>query len=227
MDDLGTARRIVISKDHTTIVDGAGNRDAVKARVGQIRAQIEDTNSDYDREKLQERLAKLIGGVAIIHVGAATEVELKEKKARVEDALNATRAAVEQGVVPGGGVALLRAQKGLDGLKGGTPEEDIGVAILRRALEEPIRQISANAGVEGSIVVATVRAAKNANEGYNALTDTYEDLVEAGVIVPTKVERVALENAASISGLLLTTDCAITEIKKPAEKAPAGEHMDY
>jgi len=222
VSDLGSAKRVVIDKDNTTLVDGAGETDKIKGRIDEIRGAIEKSTSDYDREKLQERLAKLAGGVAVINVGAATETEMKEKKALVEDALHATRAAVEEGIVPGGGVALLRAQKGLDGLKGGTPEEDIGVAILRRALEEPIRQISANAGVEGSIVVATVRAAKNANEGYNALTDTYEDLVEAGVIDPTKVVRSALQNAASIAGLLLTTEAVVVEKPQAEAAAPAG-----
>jgi chaperonin GroEL len=220
VSDLGSAKRVVIDKDTTTLVDGAGETDKIKGRIDEIRGAIDKSTSDYDREKLQERLAKLAGGVAVINVGAATETEMKEKKALVEDALHATRAAVEEGIVPGGGVALLRAQKGLDALKGGTPEEKIGVSILRRALEEPIRQIAMNAGVEGSIVVATVRATKTTNEGYNALTDTYEDLVEAGVIDPVKVVRSALQNAASIAGLLLTTEAVVVE--RPQDEAPAG-----
>ncbi len=216
--DLGTAKKIVVNKDNTTIVEGGGKTEDIKARIGQIRKQIEDTTSDYDREKLQERLAKLAGGVAVINVGAATETEMKEKKARVEDALNATRAAVEEGIVPGGGVALLRSMPALDSIKLGV-DEMTGVNIVRRALEEPIRQISNNAGVEGSIVVDRVKKEKGAF-GYNADTDTYEDLIVAGVIDPTKVTRIALENAASISGLLLTTQALISD-KPEEEKAPA------
>ncbi len=217
--DLGRAKTVTIDKDNTTIVDGAGATDDIKARVAQIRAQIEDTTSDYDREKLQERLAKLVGGVAVINVGAATEVEMKEKKARVEDALNATRAAVEEGIVVGGGVALLRCQAALEGIDAGH-EEMFGVNIVRRSLEEPIRQISANAGVEGSIVVQKVRENTNPTFGYNAGSDTYEDLVAAGVIDPTKVTRTALQNAASVAGLMLTTEAMVAE--KPEDKDAKG-----
>jgi chaperonin GroEL len=218
--DLGEAKRIVIDKDNTTIIDGAGETDKIKGRIEEIRVSIDKSTSDYDREKLQERLAKLAGGVAVINVGAATETEMKEKKALVEDALHATRAAVEEGIVPGGGVALLRAQKALEKLKLDREDEQIGVAILSRALEHPIRQIALNAGAEGSIVVEKVRGNKNANFGYNALTDAYEDLVEAGVIDPTKVVRTALQNASSIAGLLLTTEAVVVE-KPEEEKAPA------
>jgi chaperonin GroEL len=214
LSDLGLAKKITVDKDNTTIVEGSGKKDDIKARIGQIKKQIEDTTSDYDREKLQERLAKLAGGVAVINVGAATETEMKEKKARVEDALHATRAAVEEGIVPGGGVAMLRAMAALDALKG-DEEEMVGIKIIRRACEEPIRQIAQNAGVEGSIVVNRVITEKGAF-GYNALTDKYEDLFKAGVIDPTKVTRTALENAASIAGLLLTTEAVICE--KPEEK---------
>ncbi|MEP0829240.1 MAG: chaperonin GroEL [bacterium] len=217
VSDLGRAKKVVVDKDNTTIVEGAGNTNDIKARIGQIRRQIEETTSDYDREKLQERLAKLAGGVAVINVGAATETEMKEKKARVEDALHATRAAVEEGIVPGGGVVFLRAMKALDGLKM-SDDEMIGVNIIRKALEEPIRQIASNAGVEGSIVVDKV-IRENGAFGYNAETGTYEDMIKAGVIDPTKVARTALENAASIGGLLLTTEAIITE--KPEEKKAA------
>ena len=199
LNDLGRAKRIVVDKDNTTIVDGAGKEGDIKGRINEIKAAIDKTTSDYDREKLQERLAKLSGGVAVINVGAATETEMKEKKARVEDALHATRAAVEEGIVPGGGVALLRAQAALEKIRG-TEDEKIGVEIVRRALEEPIRMIAQNAGAEGSIVVAKVRESKDKNFGYNAATDEYEDLVKAGVIDPTKVTRTALQNAASIAG---------------------------
>jgi chaperonin GroEL len=218
--DLGRAKRIVVDKDNTTVVDGRGKEDEIKGRIAEIRASIEKTTSDYDREKLQERLAKLAGGVAVINVGAATETEMKEKKARVEDALHATRAAVEEGIVPGGGVALIRAQSVLDKVRG-TEDEKIGVEIVRRAIEEPIRMIVQNAGAEGSIVVANVKAAKDKNYGYNAATDQYEDLVKTGVIDPTKVTRTALQNAASIAGLLLTTECVVVE-KKEEKPAPAG-----
>jgi chaperonin GroEL len=220
LTDLGRAKRIVVDKDNTTIVDGKGKADDIQGRINEIKAAIEKTTSDYDREKLQERLAKLSGGVAIINVGAATETELKEKKARVEDALHATRAAVEEGIVPGGGVAFLRAQSALDRIRG-TEDEKTGVEIVRRALEEPIRLIAQNAGAEGSIVVAKVRESKDRNFGYNAQTDTYEDLVKAGVIDPTKVTRTALQNAASIAGLLLTTECVVAE-KQEARAAPAA-----
>jgi len=218
--DLGEAKRIVIDKDNTTIIDGAGEGDKIKGRIEEIRVSIDKSTSDYDREKLQERLAKLAGGVAVINVGAATETEMKEKKALVEDALHATRAAVEEGIVPGGGVALLRAQKALEKVKVEREDEQIGVQILSRALEHPIRQIALNAGAEGSIVVEKVRGNKDANFGYNALTDKYEDLVEAGVIDPTKVVRTALQNASSIAGLLLTTEAVVVE-KPEEEKAPA------
>jgi chaperonin GroEL len=222
--DLGRAKRIKVDKDNTTIVDGAGKKQDIDARVKQIRAQIEETKSDYDREKLQERLAKLVGGVAVIKVGAATEVEMKEKKARVEDALHATRAAVEEGIVPGGGVALLRAQPALEKLKV-TDEQRVGVNIVRRAVEEPLRQISGNAGVEGSIVVDKVKHGKG-GFGYNAAKDAYEDLIEAGVIDPTKVVRTALQNAASVASLMLTTEALIAELPKE-EKAAAGGHAGH
>jgi chaperonin GroEL len=220
LGDLGTAKRITVDKDNTTVIDGAGKKADIDARVKQIRAQIEDTTSDYDREKLQERLAKLVGGVAVIRVGAATEVEMKEKKARVEDALHATRAAVEEGVVPGGGVALLRAQSALDSVKV-SPEQNFGVQIVRRALEEPLRQISTNAGVDGSIVVSKVKEAKD-GFGFNAATLEYTDLVKAGVIDPTKVVRTALQNAASVASLLLTTEAMIAERPKKEAPAPAA-----
>jgi len=221
VSDLGSAKRIVIDKDNTTIIDGAGEGSKIKGRIQEIKVAIDNSSSDYDREKLQERLAKLAGGVAVINVGAATETEMKEKKALVEDALHATRAAVEEGIVPGGGVALLRAQKALDKLELEDEDETIGVNILRRALESPIRQIATNAGVEGSIVVATVRDSKGAN-GYNALTDKYEDLVKAGVIDPTKVVRSALQNAASIAGLLLTTEAVVVEMPETDKPAMPG-----
>ena len=218
ISDLGRAKRIVVDKDNTTIVDGAGDPEKIKGRINEIRVAIEKSTSDYDREKLQERLAKLAGGVAVINVGAATETEMKEKKARVEDALHATRAAVEEGIVPGGGVALLRVQQRLKDFKLDDPDEQIGVQIVLRALEEPLRQIAENAGMEGSIVVERVRENNNPNFGYNAQTDTYEDLVEAGVIDPTKVTRTALQNAASIASLLLTTEAVVVE-KKEQEKS--------
>jgi len=217
--DLGRAKRIVVDKDNCTIVDGAGKRADIEGRIKQIRAQIEETTSDYDREKLQERLAKLIGGVAVIRVGAATEVEMKEKKARVEDALHATRAAVEEGIVPGGGVALIRASSALDGLKGGNDEEKVGINIIRRAVEEPCRRIAQNAGWEGSIVLDKVRNGKGAF-GFNASSEEFEDLIKAGIIDPTKVVRTALLNAASVAGLLLTTEATVAE--KPEEKPAAG-----
>ena len=218
--DLGQAKRITVDKDNTTIVDGAGKKPDIEARVKTIRRQIDDTTSDYDREKLQERLAKLVGGVAVIRVGAATEVEMKEKKARVEDAMHATRAAVEEGIVPGGGVALLRAQKMLDEVKL-SEEQQFGVSIVRRALEEPLRQISANAGVDGSIVVSKVKDAQG-GFGFNAASLEYEDLLAAGVIDPTKVVRTALQNAASVASLLLTTEALIAERPKKESAAPAG-----
>ncbi len=217
LDDLGRAKKVVVDKDNTTIIEGAGSSKAIEARIKQIRAQIEETTSDYDREKLQERLAKLAGGVAMIKVGAATETEMKEKKARVEDALNATRAAVEEGIVPGGGVALLRASEALGSLKL-SGDEATGVSIVRRALEEPIRQIVENAGLEGSVVVEKVKAGIPITRGFDAETNEYVDMMQAGIIDPTKVERVALQNAASIASLLLTTEALITDIPD-AEKA--------
>ncbi|AKF06231.1 chaperonin GroEL [Sandaracinus amylolyticus] len=222
LNDLGRAKRVRIDKENTTIVDGVGAKDAIKGRIETIKKQIEDTTSDYDREKLQERLAKLVGGVAVIKVGAATEVEMKEKKARVEDALHATRAAVEEGIVPGGGVALLRAQSALDGLKL-SDEQAVGVRIVRRAIEEPLRQISANAGVEGSIVVDKVKNGKG-GFGYNAARDSYEDLISAGVIDPTKVVRTALQNASSVASLMLTTEALIAELPKEEKAAAGGGH---
>ena len=221
LEDMGRAKRITIDKDNTTIVEGYGTSDKIQARVKQIRVQIEETTSDYDREKLQERLAKLVGGVAVIKVGAATETELKEKKARVEDAMHATKAAVEEGIVPGGGVAFLRAISALKNLKL-TGDEKVGLEIIRRALEEPIRQIAANAGCEGAIVCEKVKASKEPNYGYNADTDTYEDLVAAGVIDPAKVARTALQNASSIASLLLTTEATVHELPKPEKPMPGG-----
>ncbi len=221
LNDLGTAKRITIDKDNTTIIDGGGSRNSLEGRVKQIRVQIEETTSDYDREKLQERLAKLIGGVAVINVGAATETEMKEKKDRVEDALNATRAAVEEGIVPGGGVAFIRAMKALD--KAQFPgDEHLGVDLIRKALEEPVRQIANNAGFEGSVVIQRVKEGKN-NFGFNAETGKYEDLMEAGIIDPTKVARFALQNASSVAGLLLTTEAMVAE--KPEKKKPAMPPM--
>jgi chaperonin GroEL len=227
VSDLGRAKRIVIDKDNTTLVDGAGAEDAIQGRIKEIRAAIDKSTSDYDSEKLQERLAKLAGGVAVINVGAATETEMKEKKARVEDALHATRAAVEEGIVPGGGVALLRAQKALDDFQLEDADENIGIRIVARSLEEPIRQIVQNAGVEGSIVVAKVRENSETAYGYNARTDVYENLVDAGVIDPTKVTRTALQNAASIAGLMLTTESVVVEKpeKHPAPAMPGGGGM--
>ncbi|HYN80230.1 MAG TPA: chaperonin GroEL [Gemmatimonadaceae bacterium] len=220
--DLGKAKRIVVDKDNTTLIDGGGDDAKIQGRIKEIKAAIEKTTSDYDKEKLQERLAKIAGGVAIINVGAATESEMKEKKARVEDALHATRAAVEEGIVPGGGVAFIRAQPALKKLKLEDSDEQIGVEIVRKAIEEPIRMIVQNAGAEGSIVVEKVRLSKDPSFGYNALTDNYENLVEAGVIDPTKVARTALQNAASIAGLLLTTEALIVEKKEPQNNASAG-----
>ncbi|MDR3320154.1 MAG: chaperonin GroEL [Desulfovibrio sp.] len=219
LGDLGTAKRVVIDKENSTIVDGAGKSADIKARVNQIRVQIEETTSDYDREKLQERLAKLVGGVAVVHVGASTEVEMKEKKDRVEDALNATRAAVEEGIVPGGGTAFIRIAKSLDGIKPADDDELAGVNIVRRAIEEPLRQIAHNAGFEGSVIVEKVRQGKD-GFGFNAATGEYEDLISAGVIDPKKVSRVALQNAASVASLLLTTECAVAEKPEPKKDAP-------
>jgi chaperonin GroEL len=219
LDDLGKAKKVTIDKDNTTIVEGAGNQSAIEGRVKQIRTQVEDTTSDYDREKLQERLAKLVGGVAVIKVGAATETEMKEKKARVEDAMHATKAAVEEGIVPGGGVALIRAAKALDSLKV-DGDQKVGVDLIKKAVESPVRWIATNAGQEGSIVVQRVKEAKD-EEGYNAATDKFENLVQAGVIDPTKVVRTALQNAASIASLLLTTEALVSEIPEEKKEAPA------
>ena len=221
LEDLGTAKKVNIDKDNTTIVDGSGKKAEVEGRVKVIRSQIEETTSDYDREKLQERLAKLVGGVAVIHVGAATEVEMKEKKARVEDALNATRAAVEEGIVPGGGTALIRASRGLENLKGLNAEQKAGVGIIRRAVEEPLRQIAGNAGHEGSVVVNNVIMNGTTNYGFNALTETYEDLIASGVIDPSKVARCALQNAASVASLMLTTETLIAEAPKKESSMPS------
>jgi chaperonin GroEL len=219
LSDLGRAEKITIDKDNTTVVNGAGSKAEIQARVGQIKAQIESTTSDYDREKLQERLAKLAGGVAVLYVGAASEVEMKEKKDRVDDALHATRAAVEEGIVPGGGVAYIRAAKALDNLSGDNDDENTGISIVRRAIEEPLRQIVANAGGEGAVIVQRVREGEG-DFGYNARTEVFENLFDAGVIDPTKVSRVALENAASIAGMLLTTECVISDIEEE-HSAPA------
>jgi len=234
LSDLGRAKSIVVDKENTTIVEGGGKSSDIQGRVNQIRRQIEETTSDYDREKLQERLAKLAGGVAVINVGAATESEMKEKKARVEDALHATRAAVEEGIVPGGGVALIRCLEAIDKVKGSNEDERIGVEIVKRAIEFPTRALAKNAGVEGSVVVEEVKKRKG-NDGYNVAANTYEDLVKAGVVDPKKVTRTALQNAASIAGLLLTTECLITEIPEKEKKAPMpgghgggmGGEMDY
>ena len=230
LDDLGKAKRVTIDKENTTIVEGEGKQNDIQGRVNQIRRQIEETTSDYDREKLQERLAKLAGGVAVINVGAATETEMKEKKARVEDALHATRAAVEEGIVPGGGVAFIRAQKALDNIKGLEGDEKVGVQIVRRAIEEPTRQLADNAGQEGALIVQEVKARKG-NEGYDVATGEYADLVKAGIVDPTKVTRSALQNAASISGLLLTTEAIVTELpeKEKTPPMPGGGMggMDY
>jgi chaperonin GroEL len=231
-DDLGTAKRVIVDKDNTTIIEGAGKSADIQGRVKTIRRQIEDSTSDYDREKLQERLAKLAGGVAVIRVGAATETEMKEKKMRVDDAVNATRAAAQEGIVPGGGVALLRAAKALDKLEVEGDDEDVltGVRILRRALEEPVRRIAENAGVDGAIVVGRIEESKGA-KGFNAATGKYEDLVAAGIIDPTKVVRTALQNAASVAGLLLTAGAAVTDAPEPkrggAPQMPGGEDYDY
>ncbi len=234
LSDLGKAKTIVVDKENTTIVEGGGKSSDIQGRVNQIRRQIEETTSDYDREKLQERLAKLAGGVAVINVGAATETEMKEKKARVEDALHATRAAVEEGIVPGGGVALIRCLEAIDKVKGSNEDERIGVEIVKRAIEFPTRELANNAGVEGSVVVEEVKKRKG-NEGYNVSDNSYEDLVKAGVVDPKKVTRTALQNAASIAGLLLTTECLITEIPEKEKKTPMpgghgggmGGEMDY
>jgi chaperonin GroEL len=229
MDMLGKARKIVVTKDNTTVVEGSGSRSDVDARIKQIRREIENSDSDWDREKLSERLAKLAGGVAVIKVGAATEVELKEKKHRIEDAIQATRAAVEEGIVPGGGVALLRAQTALDKMRGGTDDEKTGRSIVRKALEEPMRQIAVNAGFEGGVIVERTRSL-DAGEGFNAATGTYEDLIKAGIADPAKVTRSTVQNAASIASMLITTEALIAEQKedKPAAPAmPGGGDMDF
>jgi chaperonin GroEL len=226
ISDLGRAKTVIVDKENTTIVEGAGKNSEIQGRVNQIRRQIEETTSDYDREKLQERLAKLAGGVAIIHVGAATETEMKEKKARVEDALHATRAAVEEGIVAGGGVALLRTLPAIEALKLEEADEQIGVDIVKRAIEAPLRMLASNAGVEGSLIVQEVKRRKG-NEGYNVATGEYTDLVKAGVVDPKKVTRSALQNAASIAGLLLTTECLVTELPEKEKPAPAGGHHDH
>jgi chaperonin GroEL len=227
LEDLGKAKKIVVDKDNSTLVEGAGKSSGIEGRIKQIRAQIDETTSDYDREKLQERLAKLAGGVAVVKVGAATETAMKEKKARVEDALNATRAAVEEGIVPGGGVALLRASKAIEKLKL-EGDEKVGAAIVKRALEEPIRQIVENAGLEGSVVVEKVKAETVATRGFDAESLAYVDMIQAGIIDPTKVERIALQNAASVAGLLLTTEALVTDLPedKPAA-APPMPHGDF
>jgi chaperonin GroEL len=222
-EDLGSANRVVIDKDNTTIVEGGGETEAIEGRVKQIRAQVEDTTSDYDREKLQERLAKLVGGVAVIRVGAATETEMKEKKARVEDAMHATRAAVEEGIVPGGGVALIRAGRSLAGIEA-EGDEAIGVSIVQKAIEAPLRWIATNAGQEGAIVVERVREGKSDQYGYNAASDEYGNLVEAGVIDPVKVTRTALQNAASISSLMLTTEATVYELPEDKPAAMPDPH---
>jgi chaperonin GroEL len=227
LTDLGTAKKVQVTKEHTTIVDGSGRHEDIKARVEQLRKQIEETSSSYDKEKLQERVAKLSGGVAVIKVGAATEVEMKEKKARVEDALHATRAAVEEGIVPGGGVALIRAQSALKDLKGDNADRNVGIAVLRRAIEEPLRQIVANAGEEPSVVLAQVQSGSG-SYGYNAATGEYGDMIEMGILDPTKVTRTALQNAASIAGLMLTTEAMVAELPKDEKPAiPAGGMDEY
>jgi chaperonin GroEL len=226
MSDLGRAKTIIIDKDNTTLVGGAGKKDKIKARQQEIRGQIENTTSDYDREKLQERLAKLVGGVAVVKVGAATETEMKEKKDRVEDALHATRAAVEEGIVAGGGVALIRAQKALEGLPVGE-EQKFGVNIIRRSLEEPLRQIAANAGEEGSIIIQRVKDGKDNTFGYNAATNEFGDLISMGVIDPVKVVRSALQNAASVASLMLTTEAMIAERPKDEKAAAGGAHAGH
>ena len=228
-EDLGRAKKVVVDKDNTTIVEGYGKKSEIEGRVKQIRTQIEDTTSDYDREKLQERLAKLVGGVAVIRVGAATETELKEKKARVEDAMHATKASVEEGIVPGGGVAYIRGQKALEGFSVDGEDEEIGVSIVKRALEEPLRQIAQNAGFEGAVVVERIKSDKSANFGFNAETEEYGDMQKMGVVDPNKVARSSLQNASSIAGLLLTTEAIISEIpeKEKAPPMPPGGGMDY
>jgi chaperonin GroEL len=224
LDMLGSAEKIIVNKDNTTIVNGSGDKDAIQARIGQIKTQIESTTSDYDREKLQERLAKLAGGVAVLYVGAPSEVEMKEKKDRVNDALSATRAAIEEGTVPGGGVAYVRAIESLENLKGETEDETPGIEIVKRAIEEPLRQLVYNAGKEGAVIVQKVKEGKG-DFGYNARTDVYENLCKTGVIDPAKVARVALENAASIAGMFLTTECVVAEKKEETPATPAAPGM--
>ena len=228
LKDLGRAKRVIIDKDNTTVVEGAGKKSAIEGRITQIRAQIEETTSDYDREKLQERLAKLAGGVAVVKVGAATEVEMKEKKARVEDALHATRAAVEEGIVPGGGVALIRASANLGNMRV-SDDEKVGVRIIQKALEEPLRWIAQNAGLEGSVVLDKVKNGRGAAFGFNAATEEYEDLVKAGIVDPTKVVRTALQNAASVAGMMITTEAMIADKPEKKKDAPAmpHDHEDY
>jgi len=227
LKDLGRAKRVIIDKDNTTVVEGAGKKSAIEGRISQIRAQIEETTSDYDREKLQERLAKLAGGVAVVKVGAATEVEMKEKKARVEDALHATRAAVEEGIVPGGGVALIRASAGLGNLRV-SEDEKVGVRIIQKALDEPLRWIASNAGEDGAVILDKVKNSKGAY-GFNAATEEFEDLVKAGIVDPTKVVRSALQNAASVAGLMITTEAMIADKPEKKKDAPAmpHDHEDY
>jgi chaperonin GroEL len=225
MEDLGRAKRVVVDKDSTTIVEGAGKKADIEIRVRQLRARMEEATSDFDRERLRERVAKLVGGIAVIKVGAATETELKEKKARIEDATHATKAAVEEGIVPGGGVAFLRALKAVDNLKFGDEDEQSGADIVRRALEEPLRQIAQNAGHEGAIVVEKVKENDNPNFGFNAETETFEDLFKAGVIDPLKVARAALQNASSIAGLMLTTEAAVAELPEKRAVPPPPEMM--
>ena len=227
IDDLGSAKRVQITKENTTVIDGAGSKADIEGRVNQIRVQIEEATSDYDKEKMQERVAKLAGGVAVIKVGAATEIEMKEKKARVEDALHSTRAAVEEGVVPGGGVALVRCLGALEAVKGDNSDQNVGIGIVKRAIEEPLRQIVANAGAEGSVVLNNV-AGKDGNYGYNAGTGEYGDMIEMGILDPTKVTRAALQNAASISGLMITTEAMVAELPedKPAMPPMPGGGMD-
>ena len=224
IEDLGTAKKVVLDKENTTIVDGAGSKSTISGRVQQIRTQIEETTSDYDREKLQERVAKLAGGVAVIKVGAGSEVEMKEKKARVEDALHSTRAAVEEGVVPGGGVAMIRARASLDKLTGDNPDQDQGIQIARNAMQEPLKQIVSNAGLEGSVILAKVEEGKD-SFGYNAASSEYGDMLKMGILDPTKVTRSALQNAASIAGLMITTECMVTELAKEDDNAPAAPAM--
>jgi chaperonin GroEL len=223
LDDLGSAKRVQVTKENTTVIDGGGSKDDIEGRVNQVRVQIEEATSDYDKEKMQERVAKLAGGVAVIKVGAATEIEMKEKKARVEDALHSTRAAVEEGVVPGGGVAFVRCLDALDDVKGDNTDQDVGIDIVKRAVEEPLRQIVNNAGEEGSVVLNNV-AAKKGNYGYNATTGEYGDMIEMGILDPTKVTRAALQNAASISGLMITTEAMVAELPedKPMPPMPGG-----